>query len=114
MPRIVKRGNELRRGGEPKRDGRGGFLGGGVSGKGKGNGEVIGERAAKAGGERTEVGGVVEDRDRRGGERGREEGGRNKNTIETRGVRELTSGVSSNVKISVFVVRNFRNRKTRL
>ena len=40
--------------------------------------------------------------------------GRNKNTVEMRGVRKFTSGVSSNVVISVFVVRNFSNRKTRL
>ena len=101
-------------GGEPKRDGGGGFLGGRVSGKGKRNGEVVREGVAKARGERTEVGWVVKDRNRRGGERGREERGRNKNTVETRGVGKFTSGVSSNVEISVFVVRNFRNRKTRL
>ena len=114
VPGIVERGNELGGGGEPKGDGGGGFLGGRVSGKGKRNGEVVREGVAKARGERTEIGWVVKDRNRRGGERGREERGRNKNTVETRGVGKFTSGVSSNVVISVFVVRNFSNRKTRL
>ena len=75
---------------------------------------MVREGVAKASGERTEVGWVVKDRNGRSGERGREERGRNKNTVETRGVRKFTSGVSSNVVISVFVVRNFSNKKTRL
>ena len=61
VPGIVEGGNELGGGGEPKRDGRGGFLGGRVSGKGKRYGEVVRERVAKASGERTEVGWVVKD-----------------------------------------------------
>ena len=56
----------------------------------------------------------VKDRNGRGGERGREERRRNKNTVETRGVGKFASGVSSNVVISVSVVRNFSNRKTKL
>ena len=114
MPGIVEGRNELGGGGEPKRDGGGGSFGGRVSGKGKRNGEVVREGVAKASGERTEVGRVVNDRDGRRGERGREERGREKNTVEARGVGKFTSGVSSNVVISVFVVRNFSNRETGL
>ena len=112
VPKVAERGRKFRRGGEPKRDGGGGLFGGRVSGEGERNGKVVGEGAAKAGGEGTKVGGVMKDRDRGSRQRGRKEGRRNKGTIETRRVRELTGGVSSNVVVRMFVVWDLSNRKT--